>query len=121
MSEKKFNSKENGWSDLVKKEDWWAVWIGLILVVAAVILWSLGSSIKFITAKIPKWTNIGVLFSALGNNIWSIVLLFVVFLILFSIANLFLHYRFKDFFIGFLLLWGGRKSIIWKRLLLHCS
>ncbi|MCI1996791.1 MAG: YeiH family protein [Clostridium luticellarii] len=104
MSEKKFNSKENGWSDLVKKEDWWAVWIGLILVVAAVIFWSSGSSIKFITAKIPKWTNIGVLFSALGNNIWSIVLLFVVFLLLFSIANLFLHYEFKDFFIGFLLL-----------------
>lgn len=101
MSEK-FSSKENGWSDLVKKEDWWAVWIGLIFVVLGIILWLFGSSIKVITAKIPKWTNFSTLFSALGNNSGSIFLLFLIFLILFSIAILFLDYKFVDFLPGFI-------------------
>ncbi|EHJ00689.1 Uncharacterized protein family UPF0324 [Clostridium sp. DL-VIII] len=97
-------SKENGLTDLVRKEDWWAVWIGLILVVAGILLWLSGNSIKIITAKIPKWTNINDLFSALGGNIGSIILLFITFLILFSISNLFLHYKFKEFFLGFIVL-----------------
>jgi len=103
MSNKRY-SKENGWSDLVKKEDWWAVWIGLFLVVSAIIFWLSGNSIKYISAKIPKWTNINALFSSLGNSIGSIILLFVVFLILFSIANLFLHYKFSDFLPSFIVL-----------------
>lgn len=103
MSSKGY-SKENGWFDLIRKEDWWAVWIGLSLVVSAIILWLSGSSIKVITSKIPKWTSINTLFIALKSNIGSIFLLFLVFLILFSIANLFLHYEFSDFFPGFVLL-----------------
>lgn len=92
------------WSDLVKKEDWWAVWIGLFLVVSAIVLWLSGNSIKFISAKIPKWTNINALFSGLGSTIGSILLLFIVFLILFSIANLFLHYKFSEFLPSFIIL-----------------
>lgn len=103
MSNKSF-SKENGWTDLIRKEDWWAVWIGLVLIVSAIILWLSGNSIKIITSKIPKWTSINALFSTLGSNLVSIILLFLVFLILFSIANFFLHYKFKDFFIGFIVL-----------------
>lgn len=100
----KIYSKEKGWPDLIKKEDWWAVWIGLALVVFAIILWLFGTSIKFITAKIPKWTDVHILFSSLGSNSGSIFLLFLVFLILFSIANLFLHYKFTDFLPGFIVL-----------------
>lgn len=100
----KLNSKENGWTDFLKKEDWWAVYIGLFLVIFAIILWSFGSSIKIITAKIPKWTSFNTLLSALGGNLGSIILLFLVFLILFSITNIFLHYDFKSFFTGFIVL-----------------
>lgn len=103
MNKKSF-SKENGWTDLIRKEDWWTVWIGLALILSAIILWLSGNSIKIITAKIPKWTSIDTLFVSLGSSSKSIFLLFLVFLILFSIANFFLHYKFKDFFLGFLLL-----------------
>ncbi|AGK98304.1 YeiH family protein [Clostridium pasteurianum] len=103
MSER-FSSKGSGWSDLVKKEDWWAVWIGLAFVVLAIILWLFGSSIKIFTAKIPKWTNFGTLFSALGNNSVSILLLFLIFLVLFTIAILFLNYKFIDFLPGFIVI-----------------
>ena len=99
MNKKSF-SKENGWTDLIRKEDWWAVWIGLALIFSAIILWISGNSLKIITAKIPKWTSIDTLFVSLGSNSRSILLLFLVFLILFSIANFFLHYKFKDFFLG---------------------
>lgn len=100
----KFFSKDTAWPSLVRKEDWWSVWIGLSLVIFAIILWLSGSSIKLITAKIPKWTNFQTLFSALGNNIGSIFLLFIIFLALFSISNLFLNYKLTDFLIGFIVL-----------------
>ena len=91
-------------SNFIKKEDWWSVWIGLALVVSSVILWSFGSSIKVITAKIPKWSDFNTLFSALSSNITSIILLFIVFLVLFSIAISFLNYKPTNFLSGFIIL-----------------
>jgi uncharacterized membrane protein YadS len=32
-------SREGGWSDLIKKEDYWAIWIGLGLILAALIIY----------------------------------------------------------------------------------
>ena len=101
---KKFLSQENWWSGFIKKEDWWSVWIGLALVISSIILWSFGSSVKLITAKIPKWTDLNALFSTLSNNIGSIFLLFLVFLILFLIAISFLNYKPTNFLKGFIVL-----------------
>ena len=29
-------NKQSGWSKLIRQEDWWAVWLGLIVIVAVV-------------------------------------------------------------------------------------
>src|ERR1700683_4155215 len=37
-----------GWRELWRKEDWWAVWLGLALVLSAYVLFASGSGL-------PKW------------------------------------------------------------------
>ncbi|GMN98895.1 YeiH family protein [Parageobacillus thermoglucosidasius] len=95
---------QSGWAEFIRKEDWWAVWIGLFLVILAVILWSAGHSIKVLTAQIPKWGDIHTLTAALSHHFGSIVLLFITFFILFSIAIFFLRVKLSQFVSGFIVL-----------------
>src|SRR6266480_3697107 len=41
-------AQSTAWRELWLKEDWWAVWLGLALVVAAYFLFANGSSLKWI-------------------------------------------------------------------------
>jgi hypothetical protein len=49
-----------GWSDLYTKEDWWAIWLALGIIAAALVFFLLGSSIKPIAVKPPKWDSMSV-------------------------------------------------------------
>jgi uncharacterized membrane protein YadS len=44
-------------NELFRKEDWWAIWIGLGLVAVAVGLFAEGSSIKWIAIAPQKWSH----------------------------------------------------------------
>ncbi len=46
---------QRGWSALWKVEDWWAIWIGLGLVLAAVLLFKSGSSLQWLAVAPAKW------------------------------------------------------------------
>src|SRR5216684_6044684 len=46
------------WSELFRKEDWWAIWIGLGLAAVAVALFTNGGSIKWIAVAPQKWTHL---------------------------------------------------------------
>jgi uncharacterized integral membrane protein (TIGR00698 family) len=46
------------WNELFRKEDWWAIWIGLGLVAAAIVLFANGGSIKWIAVAPQKWTHL---------------------------------------------------------------
>ncbi|WP_027366067.1 YeiH family protein [Desulfotruncus alcoholivorax] len=96
-----------GWSDLYKKEDWWAVWLGLGLVIAAMLLWFSGSSIKPISVSIPKWSEFGVVTSFLGANFGSLVFMFITFAVIFSIAVKILGHKLSEFIPGFLLIFAA--------------
>jgi uncharacterized integral membrane protein (TIGR00698 family) len=48
-------AEAQGLSELWRKEDWWAVWLGLGLVIAAVVAYLAGGSIKPIAVKPATW------------------------------------------------------------------
>ena len=50
--------RPSSWNELFRKEDWWAIWIGLGLVVAAILLFANGGSIKWIAVAPQKWTHL---------------------------------------------------------------
>src|SRR6476660_7232280 len=47
-----------GWSELWQKEDWWAIWLGLGLVIAAIIAYLAGGTIKPIAVKPATWDSL---------------------------------------------------------------
>ncbi|MCO7125180.1 YeiH family protein [Sporolactobacillus shoreicorticis] len=96
--------RKSGWFELIRKEDWWAVWIGLFLVLTGILFWTTGHSIKVLTAQIPRWTDFQTLGGALSSHAGSTILLFVTYLILFSITAAFLRIKVGQFAAGFTLL-----------------
>lgn len=50
-----------GWSELWRKEDWWAVWLGLGIVIVAIVAFLAGGSIKPIAVKPASWDNLATL------------------------------------------------------------
>src|ERR1700676_3264481 len=46
------------WSELFRKEDWWAIWIGLGLVAVAVAMFANGGRIKWIAVALQKWSHL---------------------------------------------------------------
>lgn len=105
LNEKKaLPTVQRGWAELIRKEDWWAVWIGLFLVVIAIFFWLAGSSIKVLTAQIPKWGDIHTLTTTLSQHFGSIILLLAIYIVLFSIAAFFLQVKTSHFISGFIVL-----------------
>ena len=50
--------RRSSWNELFRKEDWWAIWIGLALVAVAVGLFANGGSIKWIAVAPQKWSHL---------------------------------------------------------------
>jgi uncharacterized integral membrane protein (TIGR00698 family) len=51
-------ARASAWSELYRKDDWWAIWIGLGLVAVAIALFANGGSIKWIAVAPQKWTHL---------------------------------------------------------------
>lgn len=79
-------SQESPWRELWLKEDWWAVWIGLGLVIAAFVLFASGSSINWIAVAPAKWSTFSELGAGLSANALRYAAQFGVFLVIFTVA-----------------------------------
>ena len=80
------------WSDLYRKEDWWAIWIGFIII-AAGSLSVLTGAFSFKAVKFTTWGNAKVptLFDAMtGEYFIALAFTYVVLLALFSLGAYFM-------------------------------
>ena len=55
---KRSAARPSQWSELLRKDDWWAIWIGLGLVAVAIVLFLNGGSLKWIAVAPQKWTHL---------------------------------------------------------------
>ena len=95
-----------GWTELWKKEDWWAVWIGLGLVVVAYSLYtSTGTGLKWIAVAPAKWSTFAQLGADLSASAVQYVAQLALFLVLFTAATFTLGFKPKDFIPSFLLVY----------------
>jgi uncharacterized integral membrane protein (TIGR00698 family) len=102
----KKTTPSGGLSNLWKKEDYWAVWIGLGLVVISLLFWLSGSTfITKIAVSFPgNWTDFSKITAHLSANAVNLILLWVVFTVLFSIAVKALGHKLGEFILGFTIL-----------------
>lgn len=103
---------------ILGSEDWWAVWIGLGIVVLALILWVGGGSLNIFAAKIPSWPDWAFLLhggttlkdgetvavAGLVERLPNLVLLYLLYTAAFGVVALALRLRLAAFIGGFTLL-----------------
>src|ERR1700675_4263912 len=57
-SHPRLSVRPSAWGELFRKEDWWAIWIGLALVAVGIALFENGSGIKWIAVGPQKWRHL---------------------------------------------------------------
>jgi len=89
------------WSELIRKEDWWAIWIGVGLIAVAAALFAGGSSIKWLAVAPQKWSHVSDIAAQLQANGLRFVALFVLWSVLFGLGLALLGIRFSAFIPAF--------------------
>ncbi len=97
-----------GWKELYLKEDWWAIWFGIGLMVAAVILFNSGSHALSALAINPgglKWSSLDQLANHFANNASLYFLQFIFWLVLFGVSCRIMGIRLGQFIPAFIFLY----------------
>lgn len=93
-----------GWSELWKKEDWWAIYLGIGIVLIALIAFYMGSTLQPLAVEPPKWVTFDTVAKHFGEKIGAYVVLYLVFLVLFTISTRIMGIRSGEFIPGFTIL-----------------
>jgi uncharacterized membrane protein YadS len=93
--------------ELFRKEDWWAIWIGLGLVVVAALLFSAGGSIKWIAVAPQKWSHLSEVSTQVAGNGVRYALLAVLWAALFGTGAAALGIGVRGFLPAFLAIYLG--------------
>src|SRR5690242_10013944 len=103
--------ERRGWSELYRKEDWWAVWLGLALMVFAIVLFQAGSSniIKALAVNPGglKWTSFSQLGGPFTQNALLYLYQFLFWLVLFGATTAIMGVKLKEFVPAFIFLYVG--------------
>lgn len=101
-TEKKSTTPSGGLSDLWKQEDYWAMWLGLTIILLAIVFWIHGNTfMNWIVLKIPNYSDYSAAIGYIYSHKSALLELYLFFLILFSVAVKALTGEVKRFFVGF--------------------
>ncbi len=103
--------RRSPWGELFRKEDWWAIWIGLGLIAVALALFSAGSSIKWIAPAPQKWSHLSDVTQQLQAHGLQYAALFVLWALAFGIGAAALGIKISRFLPAFLLVYLAAGSI----------
>lgn len=93
------------WRELIHKEDWWAIWIGLGLIVVAVAVFADGGSIKWIAIAPQKWSHWAEAAAQLRAHAGQYAALLLLWTVLFGIGARGLGIRLSQFLPAFALVY----------------
>ncbi len=99
-------SRTSGISALWKKEDWWAVWLGLAIIAFAAIFFFAGSTLRPLAVSPPtNWTDFGAVTTQLGQQWGWYLLLFLVFGGVFTVSTTIMGHKPREYIPGFTLIY----------------
>lgn len=93
------------WRELWQREDWWAIWLGLGIVLVAYVFFANGSSIKWLTVTPATWSTVAQLGEHFSANYARYIAQFVVWLAVFALALTALGYKARAFVPAFVFLY----------------
>src|SRR5262249_19340498 len=103
--EHRFAGTKSPWRELWLKEDWWAIWVGLGIVIVAYAFFVRGASIAWIAVTPAKWSSFDQLGAHFAANADRYAVQFIAWLAGFSAALPALGHRARDFIPPFFLLY----------------
>jgi uncharacterized integral membrane protein (TIGR00698 family) len=98
-------SSSVGWRELWLKEDWWAIWLGLGIVIAGYVLFANGASLKWIAVTPEKWSSLDQLGAHFAANGLRYLAQFALWLAIFTVALTILGHRPREFVPSFAFLY----------------
>jgi uncharacterized membrane protein YadS len=93
------------WRELWLKEDWWAIWLGLGIVLTAYGFFVNGSSIRWLAVIPAKWSNLDQLGAHFAANYPRYIAQFACWLAAFSLALTALGHKAREFIPSFTVLY----------------
>jgi len=94
--------RPSGWQNLWAKEDWWAVWLGLGIIILAYVFYLAGSSISWIAVAPAKWSTLPQLATQFSANAIRYLALLGACLVLFTLVISFIGQRPRAFIPSFI-------------------
>ena len=95
-------SGKMGWKELYLKEDWWAIWLGVGIVLVAWLFFINGSTIKWIAVTPKKWHDFGQLTADFGAHIGQYLAQFVLWLVIFCVSVRAMGHKLSEFIPSFI-------------------
>ena len=105
------SSRPSPWSELVRKDDWWAIWIGLSLVAVAIALFANGGSIKWIAVAPQKWSHLADVAAQLRTHGGQYAALFLLWAVSLGAGAAALGIKLSRFLPAFLALYAAAAAI----------
>ncbi|MFS0772987.1 YeiH family protein [Sphingomonas sp. 1P08PE] len=99
------------WAELWRKEDWWAIWIGVAVVAMAIALFSGGASLRWLAVTPPKWASFVQIRSDMATSWHRYLAQFGFWLLAFSIPLKALGFKLQNFVLAFALLYATAWAV----------
>jgi uncharacterized membrane protein YadS len=99
-------ASRSSWSDLYLKEDWWAIWLGVGIVLVAWLFFVNGASIKWIAVTPKKWHTFAELANDFGANAVRYLAQFVLWLAVFALSLRAMGHRIAEFIPAFVFIYA---------------
>lgn len=93
------------WSDLYRKEDWWAIWLAVAIIAMALIFFFSGSTIKPIAVKPPVWEQASSMKEHFaGSWAWYLAQFFM-WIVIFTVSVKVMGFKIREYIPGFTILY----------------
>jgi uncharacterized integral membrane protein (TIGR00698 family) len=99
------------WRELWLKEDWWAIWLGLGIVLVAYVFFANGANIRWIAVTPSKWSTLPQLGAHFAGNYERYIVQFLAWLAVFTVALTSLGHKARDFLPSFAILYALSVAI----------
>ncbi len=89
------------YESLWKKEDWWAVWLGMGIIAVAIIAFNMGGTLKPIAVFPPKWDDFRIIVSHFSDNWQWYILQYVMWSAIFTVSSHLIGFKPREFYPSF--------------------